>query len=46
MVTVAVSIQFLGWIIALGDGVKIVGPDFVVEQIKEQVYRLKETYLD
>lgn len=46
VVTVAVSIQFLGWIISLGDGVKIVGPDSVVEQMKEQVYRLNDMYLD
>lgn len=45
VVTVAVSIQFLGWIISLGDGVKIVGPDLVVEQMKEQVYRLNDMYL-
>lgn len=45
VVTVAVSIQFLGWIISLGDGVKIVGPDSVVEQMKEQVYRLNDMYL-
>jgi predicted DNA-binding transcriptional regulator YafY len=45
VVTVAVSIQFLGWIISLGDGVKIVGPDSVVEQMKEQVCRLNDMYL-
>ena len=27
VVSVAVSKQFLGWVIALGDGVKIVGPE-------------------
>lgn len=45
VVTVAVSIQFLGWIISLGDGVKIVGSDSVVEQMKEQIYRLNDMYL-
>lgn len=43
-VSVAVSIQFLGWIMALGDGVKIVGPDFVVEQMKDEISRLSEMY--
>ncbi len=45
IVSVAVSIQFFGWIIALGDGVKIVGSESVVEQMKNEVYRLNETYL-
>lgn len=46
IVSVAVSIQFIGWIVALGEGVKIVGPDSVVDQMRNQVYRLNETYLD
>lgn len=44
-VPVAVSIQFLGWIMSLGDGVKIVGPDFVVEQMKDEIERLNEMYM-
>ena len=43
-VTVAVSKQFLGWIIALGKGVKIVGPDEVVDQMKAEISRLSEQY--
>lgn len=34
-VDVAVSDQFLGWVFALGDGAKILGPENVVEQMKE-----------
>ncbi len=37
-VSVAVSIQFPGCIIALGDGVKIVGPESVVEQMKKGIF--------
>mgnify|MGYP002621442120 CR=1 FL=1 len=44
VVNVAVSNQFLGWIMALGDGVKIVSPDAVVEQMKAEIKRLAEQY--
>ena len=38
--------QFFGWVVALGKDVEIVGPDSVVEQMKDQVHRLNETYLN
>lgn len=41
---VAVSNQFLSWIVALGDNVKIVAPDDVVEQMKDLVKRLAVQY--
>jgi predicted DNA-binding transcriptional regulator YafY len=43
-VTVAISPQFFGWIMALGDGIKIVAPDSVVEQIRGEIERLREHY--
>ena len=43
-VNVAVSKQFLGWIIALGEGVRILGPDDVVEQMRDEARRLAEQY--
>ena len=43
-VEVAVSGQFLGWIIALGEGVKIVGPDVVVEKMNQEIERLIAQY--
>ena len=43
-VTVAVSSHFLGWIISLGGGVKIVGPDSVVGQMKDMIKQLNEQY--
>ena len=46
VVNVAVSNQFLGWIMALGDGVKIVSPDAVVGQMKAEIKRLSEQYND
>lgn len=35
VVEVAVSYQFFGWIFSLGSGVKVTGPDEVVEEIKK-----------
>lgn len=43
-VEVAVSNQFIGWIIGLGDGVKVVEPQNVVEQIKNEIKRLMLSY--
>lgn len=43
-IDVRVSGQFLGWIIALGAGVKIVGPDEVIEQMQKEIERLVEQY--
>ncbi len=43
-VNVSVSSQFLGWIMALGDKIKIVGPDEVVEQMKSEISRLMDQY--
>lgn len=43
-VTVAVSDHFLGWIVSLGGGVKIVAPDSVVEQMKSMIEQLSDQY--
>lgn len=43
-VKVAVSRQFLAWVIALGEGAKIVGPESVVEQMRREAQRLVEQY--
>lgn len=43
-VEVAVSRQFLAWIIGLGEGVKIVAPDRVVTMMKDEVERLIRQY--
>ena len=43
-VNVAVSRQFMAWVFALGEGVKIVEPQSVVEQMKEEVERLMRQY--
>lgn len=44
-IRVFVSRQFLSWIIALGDGVRITGPASVVEQMQEEIRRLMKQYL-
>ena len=44
VVNVAVSNQFLGWIMALGGGIKIVSPDTVVDQMKAEIRRLSMQY--
>lgn len=43
-VEVAVSRQFLAWIIGLGAGVTIAGPDSVVEMMKAEIDRLAKQY--
>ena len=44
VVEVAVSRQFLGWVMALGDGMRIVGPESVVARMRAEVRRLAERY--
>ena len=46
VVNVAVSNQFFGWIMALGDGVKIVAPQPVVDQMKAEAERLYKQYTE
>lgn len=43
-ITVDVSDQFLGWIIALGDGVEITGPQWVRDRMQEIGQRLVKEY--
>lgn len=43
-VKVAVSKQFLSWVMALGNSAKIVGPEKVVNQVKSELKRLVELY--
>ncbi len=44
VVNVAISTQFLGWIMALGEGVRIIGPDSVVQRMKEEISLLSKLY--
>lgn len=43
-VDVHVSTQFFGWIISLGERVKILGPEEAVAQMKEEIQRLARQY--
>lgn len=43
-VNVHVSKQFFGWVFSLGDNIKIVGPDEVIEQMKAEIKRLIQQY--
>ncbi|MBQ9272363.1 MAG: WYL domain-containing protein [Mogibacterium sp.] len=43
-VTVAVSTHFLGWVVSLGGGIRITGPDSVVAQMKDMIQQLNEQY--
>lgn len=43
-VDVHVSKQFLGWVISLGEGVKIISPEEVVDQMKNEIDRLIRQY--
>lgn len=44
-VNVAVSRQFLGWVFAIGDGLKITAPENVVEQMRNEIERLHTEYM-
>lgn len=44
-VDVHVSGQFFGWIMSLGEGVKIIGPDEVVDQMRQEIRRLNDQYM-
>ena len=41
----SISPQFFGWIVGLGEGIRITAPESVVSQMREQVYRLNAQYL-
>ena len=43
-VNVVVSKQFIHWIMALGDGATIVSPQYVVDDVKEEIKRLCGQY--
>ena len=43
-VTVAISPQFFGWIMALGDGIRITGPAPVVKKMRAEAKRLSRQY--
>lgn len=43
-VSVTISPQFLGWIIALGKSIRIAGPDEVINRMKAEIKRLNEQY--
>ena len=43
-VDVAVSDQFLGWVFALGSDVKLLGPESVVKQFKDEVQERAKLY--
>ncbi len=44
VVSVALSRQFLGWIISLGSGVQVVGPERVIQMLREEGARLMKQY--
>ena len=45
IIEVAISKQFLGWVIALGENIRITAPKTVVEQMQEEAKRLCRQYL-
>ena len=44
-VRVALSPQFFGWIMALGEGIRITGPEPVVKRMRDEILRLNGQYL-
>lgn len=45
-VRVAISPQFFGWIIALGSGIRIAGPEPVLKKLRGEIRRLNEQYME
>ncbi|MGX8705220.1 MAG: helix-turn-helix transcriptional regulator [bacterium] len=43
-VSVALSAQFLGWIMSLGRDIRITGPEAVVQRMRDEIRRLSEQY--
>ena len=43
-IDVALSNQFLGWVMALGEGIKIVAPDYAVNRMRTELNRLLKQY--
>ncbi len=41
---VAISDQFFGWILSIGNGVRIIGPDRVVDEIKAMIEERRKLY--
>lgn len=44
-VKIIMSAQFIGWVIGLGKGIKILAPEEAVEKMKETIAFLQEAYL-
>ena len=45
-IDVLVSPHFIGWIVALGDGIRITGPEELVAQMREEAARLSGLYAE
>ena len=43
-VSVHISSHFFGWLFSVGAGVKVIGPDDIVDQMKEEIKKLSEKY--
>lgn len=43
-VNVQVSPQFLGWVFSMGDGIKVVGPDSVIDRMREELGNVARLY--
>lgn len=43
-VSVFVSNQFLGWIISLGSGIRLIAPKSIIHQMQEEIKRLNNQY--
>lgn len=43
-VNVQISPQFLGWVFSLGENIKIISPDSVIERMRDEITRIREIY--
>ena len=43
-VNVQISPQFLGWVFSLGENIKIISPDSVIERMRDEIARIRGIY--
>lgn len=43
-VNVQISPQFLGWVFSLGENIKIISPDSVIERMRDEITRIRGIY--
>lgn len=45
-INVVVSQQFIGWLVGIGDGIRVISPDSVISRLQAEAERLSQLYKD